>query len=136
MGSDGGYECYTLSGDNGCIAEARHRVAVFLDQARARHGPLISARATDLSQLVVSELVTNAHKYAPGPVEMELRMDADTLTVAVRDGDPTVPTARTSDPGRIGQHGLEIVKAVTKDLDIQRESAGKRITARIGLLDY
>ncbi|MFI5681274.1 hypothetical protein [Streptomyces cellulosae] len=28
----------------------------------------------DLNQLVVSELVTNARKYAPGPVLMELRI--------------------------------------------------------------
>jgi anti-sigma regulatory factor (Ser/Thr protein kinase) len=89
----------------------------------------------DLTQLVVSELVTNARKYAPGPVLMELRVTADTVDVTVWDSDPTVPTARTADPGRIGQHGLEIVAAVTEELSIQQESVGKRITARIALPD-
>ncbi|MGX1471306.1 UNVERIFIED_CONTAM: hypothetical protein RKD50_000114 [Streptomyces canus] len=36
---------------------------------------------------------------------------------------------------RIGQHGLEIVKAVTGDLFIEQEPVGKRITARIALSD-
>ncbi|MFD3844165.1 ATP-binding protein, partial [Streptomyces sp. NPDC058642] len=30
-----------------------------------------------------------------------------------------------------GQHGLEIVKAVTEDLFIEQEPVGKRITARL-----
>ncbi|WP_443070643.1 hypothetical protein [Streptomyces sp. SLBN-115] len=33
----------------------------------------------------------------------------------------------------IGQHGLEIVKAVTEDLSVRQEPVGKRITARIAL---
>ncbi|MFE4630924.1 ATP-binding protein, partial [Streptomyces mirabilis] len=56
---------YALEGDDGCIAEARHHAVVFLDQARADHHLPVSARARDLTQLVVSELVTNALKYAP-----------------------------------------------------------------------
>ncbi|MFB7085863.1 ATP-binding protein [Streptomyces sp. NPDC056296] len=135
VGSNAGHECYVLSGDDGCIAEARRHVAAFLDQAHTRDALLVSARATEVSQLVVSELVTNARKYAPGPVMMELRIDADTVEVIVRDRNPTVPTARAPDPGRIGQHGLEIVKAVTTEFDIQQEIAGKRITARIALPD-
>ncbi|MEU9187386.1 ATP-binding protein [Streptomyces sp. NPDC048484] len=126
---------YALGGDHGCIAEARHQAVAFLNRARADHRLPVSARAMDLTQLVVSELVTNARKYAPGPVLMELRITADSVDVTVWDSDPTVPTARTADPGRIGQHGLEIVKAVTEDLSIRQEPVGKRITARIALPD-
>jgi anti-sigma regulatory factor (Ser/Thr protein kinase) len=82
---------------------------------------------------VVSELVTNACKYAPGPVLVELRINAHGVDVVVWDSDPTVPAARAADPDRIGQHGLEIVKAVTEDLFIEQEPVGKRITARIAL---
>ncbi|MFF1721131.1 ATP-binding protein [Streptomyces sviceus] len=53
--------------------------------------------------------------------------------VVVWDSDPAEPAARAADPGRIGQHGLEIVKAVTEDLFIEQEPVGKRITARIPL---
>ncbi|WP_369214025.1 ATP-binding protein [Streptomyces flavofungini] len=122
-----------LAGDDGCIAEARHFATSFLDQARTGHEVSVSARAQDLTQLVVSELVTNALKYAPGPVLMDLRIDDGTVEVAVWDSDPTVPAARESDPGRIGQHGLEIVMRITDHLSVQRESVGKRITARLPL---
>ncbi|WP_399040783.1 ATP-binding protein [Streptomyces sp. 3330] len=126
---------HALGGDDGCIADARHHAAVFLDQAGAEHQLTVSARARDLTQLVVSELVTNARKYAPGPVLMELRLTAHAVDVVVWDSDPTVPSARPADPDRVGQHGLEIVKAVAEDLFIEQQPVGKRITARIALAD-
>ena len=126
---------YALEGDAGCIADARHHAVAFLDQAHAGHHLAVPQRARELTQLVVSELVTNALRHAPGPVLMELRINARAVDVVVWDSDPAVPAARTADPGRIGQHGLEIVKAVTEDLFIEQEPVGKRITARIALSD-
>ncbi|MFD6174797.1 ATP-binding protein [Streptomyces coeruleorubidus] len=124
---------YALDGDDGCIADARHHAAAFLEQASKDHHLTVSARAKDLTQLVVSELVTNARKYAPGPVLVELRLTDRAVEIVVWDSDPTVPAARAADPGRVGQHGLEIVKAVTENLSIEQEPVGKRITARIAL---
>ncbi|WP_079141526.1 ATP-binding protein [Streptomyces sp. LUP30] len=126
---------YALGGDDGCIADARHHAAAFLKKAGADHRLLVSDRVRDLTQLVVSELVTNARKYAPGPVLMELRIQAGSVDVVVWDSEPTVPAARGVDPGRIGQHGLEIVKAVAESLVVERRPVGKRITARISLVD-
>ncbi|QGV82428.1 ATP-binding protein [Streptomyces ficellus] len=124
---------YSLGGDDGCIAEARHHATAFLDKADTARVAAVSARARDLTQLVVSELVTNARKYAPGPILMQLRITDATVDVIVWDSDPTAPEARAADPGRIGQHGLEIVKAIAEDLHIRQEPVGKRITARIAL---
>ncbi|WP_234443276.1 ATP-binding protein [Streptomyces cellulosae] len=126
---------YALDGEGGCIADARHHADALLEKAHADHDLPVSARARDLTQLVVSELVTNALKYAPGPVLMELRISAHAVDVVVWDSDPTVPVARAADPDRIGQHGLEIVKAVTEWLFTEQEPVGKRITARIALCD-
>ena len=126
---------YALDGGDGCIADARHHAVAFLDRARADHRLPVSARTRDLAQLVVSELVTNALKYAPGPVLMELRITAHAVDVVVWDSDPTVPAARPADPDRIGQHGLEIVKAVTAELFVEQEPVGKRITARLLLAE-
>nr|WP_223146328.1 ATP-binding protein [Streptomyces apricus] len=123
-----------LEGDSYCIAEARHLAAGFLTEAQAEHGLPVTARAMDLTQLVVSELVTNAMKYAPGPVLLDLRIVGGTLEVSVWDSDPVLPIARAADPGRVGQHGLEIVMAVCEGFEVQREPVGKHITARIALL--
>ncbi|OIJ65995.1 ATP-binding protein [Streptomyces mangrovisoli] len=126
---------HALTGNDGCIADARHRVTAFLEQAVTAHRLTVSDRVRDLTRLVVSELVTNARKYAPGPILMELAIDADHVEVTVWDSDPTVPTPRGADPGRIGQHGLEIVQAVTESLRIERGPVGKRVTARLALAD-
>ncbi|MFE4968621.1 ATP-binding protein [Streptomyces sp. NPDC056660] len=124
-----------LEGDGACIAQARHLAAGFLVDARSGQGVPVSQRAVDLTQLVVSELVTNARKYAPGPVLMELRIMGEVLEVVVWDSDPVLPVARASDAGRVGQHGLEIVMAVAQGVEARREPVGKRITARIALAD-
>ncbi|MGW2836068.1 ATP-binding protein, partial [Streptomyces sp. NPDC001286] len=55
-------------GDGEDIARARHLAAGFLARVQADYGLPVSQRVLDLTQLVVSELVTNARKYAPGPV--------------------------------------------------------------------
>ncbi|MFF5433033.1 ATP-binding protein [Streptomyces griseofuscus] len=85
--------------------------------------------------MVVSELVTIALKYAPGPVLRDLRITGEMVEFVVCDCDPVLPFARAADVGRVGQHGLEIVMAVVQGFETQREPVGKRITARIALLD-
>nr|WP_107416462.1 ATP-binding protein [Streptomyces antibioticus] len=124
-----------LAGDDSCIAQARHLAADFLVSARSGQGVPVSQRAVDLTQLVVSELVTNARKYAPGPVLMELRIMGEVVEVVVWDSDPVLPVARVSEAGRVGQHGLEIVMAIAQGVEARREPVGKRIAARIALAD-
>ncbi|MEU1535301.1 ATP-binding protein [Streptomyces fagopyri] len=124
-----------LEGDGADIARARHLAARFLNRGRNEHGLKVSQRGMDLTQLVVSELVTNARKYAPGPILVDLRIDGDVIEVAVWDSDPLLPAARAADAGRVGQHGLEIVVAVAVGFEARQEAVGKRITARIPLTD-
>ncbi|KOX24730.1 regulator [Streptomyces sp. NRRL F-6491] len=124
---------YAWDEGEGLTAEARDHATAFLEKARTVWGVPVSARATELTRLVVSELVTNARRHAPGPVLLQLRIVAGTVDVVVWDSEPTVPEAHAADPDRIGQHGLEIVKAVAQDLRVRREPVGKRITARIDL---
>lgn len=124
-----------LEGDGTCIARARHLAADFLERGRSEYGLTFSQKVADLTQLVVSELVTNARKYAPGPALMDLRIDDGAVVVSVWDSDPVLPVARAADVGRVGQHGLEIVMAVAQGFEAQRERVGKRITARLALAD-
>ncbi|WP_443052678.1 ATP-binding protein [Streptomyces sp. NBC_00299] len=61
-------------------------------RTQVKYGVAVSQRALDLT-LVVSELVTNARKYAPGPVPMHLRLDGDVVDVEVWDSDPVLSVA-------------------------------------------
>ncbi|EFE65098.1 MULTISPECIES: ATP-binding protein [Streptomyces] len=113
------------------IADARHLAAEYLAMPGDGRARALSDSVVQAVQLVVSELVTNAVKYGSGPVELSLVLEADVVIVTVRDGDTTLPSPRPANPDRVGQHGLEIVLALCQDVDIRREPAGKRITARI-----
>ncbi|MFE2536772.1 hypothetical protein [Streptomyces sp. NPDC059371] len=53
----------------------------------------------------------------------------------MRDSARAQPIVREVDPLRGGQHGLEIVRAVTRKIQVQVEPSGKRVTARIALGD-
>lgn len=124
-----------LDGQGPCIAEARHLAAGFLNRARTERGVAVSQRAVEVTQLVVSELVTNAQKYAAGPILLDLRILGELVEVQVWDSDPVLPVARAADAGRVGQHGMEIVMAVCEGFEAMREPVGKRLTARLALTD-
>ncbi|WJV51068.1 ATP-binding protein [Streptomyces flavofungini] len=117
------------------IGAARDLARSFLTDIQAVHGTPVSVRVLSTVQLVVSELVTNARKYAPGPCLLTLEARGGTVDVTVWDSEPALPAILPADPGRIGQHGLEIVMAVCQSLHVQREPVGKRITTAISLTD-
>ncbi|MQS10396.1 ATP-binding protein, partial [Streptomyces alkaliphilus] len=120
-----------LDGIAGDIARARHLTADFL--TRPHPDPAPTPRVVELARLVVSELVTNACKYAPGPLVMELRLTGATLRIEVRDSAPMPPIARAADPTRVGRHGLEIVTALTEGVEVRPETNGKRVIAHLPL---
>ncbi|CAL9603182.1 hypothetical protein SUDANB58_05480 [Streptomyces sp. enrichment culture] len=126
---------YSVTFERGAlrVADARHWAVERLAGSHDGREPSLPPRVVEAAQLVVSELVTNAIKYGSGPVELSLTITDDCLSVTVRDGDTTLPTPRPADPSRVGQHGLEIVAALSRDIDIRREPSGKRVTAHIAL---
>jgi anti-sigma regulatory factor (Ser/Thr protein kinase) len=93
----------------------------------------VPGRVAATVQLVVSDLVTNAGKYAPGPCLLTLGMVDGCVEVSVWDSSTTFPTVMPPDPARIGQHGLEIVMSVCSRFTVQSEPVGKRITAAVTL---
>lgn len=117
------------------IAEARHAARRFMTDVQAVHGIPVSERAMSAVELVVSELMTNVYKYAPGPCLLDLEVSDGTVEISVWDTDPILPVACAGDPGRVGQHGLEIVIALCRSFEIRREPVGKRVKAEIGLTD-
>ncbi|MEU6994120.1 ATP-binding protein [Streptomyces sp. NPDC046465] len=117
------------------IAVARGMARDFLASLQSLHGLPVSARVVGMIQLVVSELVTNARKYAPGPCLLTLGVGEGAVEVTVWDSSATMPVVLAPDASRIGQHGLEIVTAVCRSFEVHREPVGKRIKAAVVLAD-
>jgi two-component sensor histidine kinase len=113
------------------IAQARHLAAVFLTKMRDDYGIPVASTAVEIVQLIVSELVTNARKYAPGPALLRLRITGPLLRVELWDSNPVLPTPKAPDPERIGQHGLEIVTALARAVTVEQTPGGKRITVDV-----
>jgi anti-sigma regulatory factor (Ser/Thr protein kinase) len=117
------------------IAAARAMARNLLMSLQAEHGLPVSERAMGVVQLLVSELVTNARKYAPGPCLLTLEVCAGAVEVTVWDSSTTLPAVQAPDTNRIGQHGLEIVMALCRSFEVHREPVGKRIKATVVLTD-
>lgn len=117
------------------VSAARDFARSFLLEVRDEHRIPVSGHAMSAVELVVSELITNTRKYAPGPGRLTLRVRNGCAEVTVRDGNPEAPRVLPPDPRRVGRHGLEIVAAVSRTFEVHREPTGKRITAAIGLTD-
>lgn len=95
---------WTWSGHSPCGKPAAGARRV----GRCGHGGVRAVSGSAVDRAAWTEIRSSA----PGPVLMDLRVPARVLDVVVWDSDPTDPAARAADSERVGQHGLEIVKAV------------------------
>ncbi|WP_326573698.1 ATP-binding protein [Streptomyces sp. NBC_00487] len=124
---------YTAAWDtaDASIAEARAAVRTLLVQAG--HHP--DHRPSQDAQLVVSELVTNALRHAPGPggLALEVTPDAALLRIAVSDSSPRPPEVRAHDARRVGGHGLYLVSRLCDQLQTVALETGKQIVAYLHL---
>ncbi|MEU3254850.1 ATP-binding protein [Streptomyces sp. NPDC006997] len=114
--------------------DARQTLRAFLGRALPASAPrpLRAGLAVD-AILVVSELVTNAVRHAPGPCAMTLELSADDLTISVWDTSATAPTVNPRDPHRVGGHGLYLVHTVSDRVAVTVNGTGKWISARLRL---
>lgn len=123
----------TYDGGPGTVAAARAFVSDFLGTARSYPGSPATAAVADAVRLVVSELVTNAAKYAPGPCLLDLELTGDEIRVTVWDTEPALPVPHGSDPERVGRHGLEIVLALSRRYSVEGRAGGKCVRAALAL---
>nr|WP_237518989.1 ATP-binding protein [Streptomyces sp. SID5910] len=87
----------------------------------------------DTARLVVSELVTNALRHAPGPCRLVLTLVDDGVEIAVSDTGEAFPTFLPRDPRRVGRHGLEIVTRLCDEVITKPHPTGKTVFARLPL---
>ncbi|CAM5258691.1 non-specific serine/threonine protein kinase OS=Streptomyces tendae OX=1932 GN=F3L20_19350 PE=3 SV=1 [Streptomyces tendae] len=121
------------SGTPPTAARARAEADALL--SALQHQIPVARRAADDVRLVVSELLTNTARHAPGPGRLEFQ-SADRgrmVRITVWDTSPAMPLFRPTDPHRVGGHGLEIVEALSSRLRVRRTRGGKQITAELHL---
>ena len=111
-------------------ALARSAVKVFASQAG------LGGVSDDLA-LVVSELVTNAIRYAQPPVELEVGFEVDDhlVTVAVRDGDPGRPGPVDAPADAEGGRGLLLIDLLASERGVRPDPPGKTVWAVLPLAD-
>jgi serine phosphatase RsbU (regulator of sigma subunit)/anti-sigma regulatory factor (Ser/Thr protein kinase) len=113
-----------------------HRIAFQLesDYAAVRHArslirdPLKRWGLEDLidsSELLVSELVTNAIKYANGEVMLRLILEPDSLVCEVHDSSPALPRVLQVDKDAENGRGLHVVSQVAAKWGMRRTATGK-----------
>ena len=108
---------WTLSGDLTSAREARRLVVKPLKKWQL--GALMP-----ITQLLASELVTNAIRYAEGPVTLRLICE-DTLVCEVADSAPALPRLWDASGDDERGHGLQIVSRLSHRWGSRRTPAGK-----------
>ncbi|MDV9177509.1 SpoIIE family protein phosphatase, partial [Streptomyces sp. W16] len=78
----------------------------------------------DTTELMVSEVVTNAVRYASRPISLRL-LRTDVLRCEVTDDSPQVPRMREAGPGDEGGRGLFLVDRLAQRWGATRLSTGK-----------
>ena len=91
--------------------------------------------ASFTTELVVSELVTNAIRYGSHPIRLRLIHGASTLTCEVSDTSHTAPHLRRAKTWDEGGRGLLLVAQLTEHWGSRYTPEGKTIWAELGLLD-
>jgi serine phosphatase RsbU (regulator of sigma subunit)/anti-sigma regulatory factor (Ser/Thr protein kinase) len=80
----------------------------------------------DSSELLVSELVTNAIKYAKnGEVTLRLILEPESLVCEVHDSSPALPRVLQVDKDAENGRGLHVVSQVAAHWGVRRTAAGK-----------
>ncbi|MFF8844146.1 SpoIIE family protein phosphatase [Streptomyces sp. NPDC015127] len=117
----GHYACWDLPADPAVVAEARRRAAAQLEEWGL-------GEAVFTTELVVSELVTNAIRYGGGPIQLRLIRDT-ALVCEVSDGSSTAPHLRRARAFDEGGRGLLLVASLTECWGTRYSPTGKTIWA-------
>jgi len=116
---------WTLTARPTAVAQARDLIRDRL-LAWGLHGH------ADVVELLVSELVTNALRYGIAPFGLRMTRGADSVTVEVSDGNPTVPRLRNVQVGDEGGRGLHLVDELSADWGVHSRTQGKTVWFTLG----
>ncbi|MFI8828552.1 ATP-binding protein [Streptomyces sp. NPDC053431] len=114
----------------GAAAQARQEVRRLAQEA-LRAGRPVDAAAEDDTVIVVSELVTNAVRYAGGECSLDLALRQDGIDIDVSDHSPAAPRPRQRAPGEEGGFGWGIITRLATDVTVSGHPDGKTVHAHI-----
>jgi anti-sigma regulatory factor (Ser/Thr protein kinase) len=77
------------------------------------------------TELLVSELVTNAYRYAEGAITLRLILEPDSLVCEVHDTSPALPRVLQVDNDAENGRGLHVVSQLAQRWGTRRTPAGK-----------
>lgn len=88
--------------------------------------------SADDGELIVSELVSNALRYAPHmPCLVVVRTDADHPVIEVHDHSSELPEKREPDLVSTHGRGLHVVEALCQEWDCVRSNSGKAVIVKL-----
>ncbi|MBV7697858.1 SpoIIE family protein phosphatase [Streptomyces sp. TRM70350] len=120
---------WDLPSDASVVAQARRRTA---DQLTAWG----LDEATFVTELMVSELVTNAIRYGRPPIQLRLIHENSTLICEVSDSSSTAPHMRRARTFDEGGRGLLLVAQLAQRWGTRHAPVGKTIWAEQSLAGY
>ncbi|MGD9484782.1 ATP-binding protein [Streptomyces sp. TRM70308] len=90
------------------------------------------ADGTDVVVLLVSEMVTNAHRHADSDAALCLSPSPDGVQVSVQDASPRRPVRRAPDlTSGTGGLGLQILERLASRWGVEPHDPGKRVWADV-----
>ncbi|MGH9225837.1 MAG: ATP-binding protein [Acidimicrobiales bacterium] len=111
----------SLSSSASSVGAARRFVR---DVLTSRHG---SEQVVDISELLTSEIVTNAIIHAvSGPV-LVVRITRGRVRIEVQDTSPAVPVRQFAGPMASSGRGMAIVDELARDWGVEHVPQGKRV---------
>jgi anti-sigma regulatory factor (Ser/Thr protein kinase) len=120
----------TFAADPGIMEVALPAAPTSAAQARRAFADFCARNAVppelaELGMLAISELVTNVFLHARTPTIVWAEYEADTLTVAVTDGETALPALLAPDEDREGGRGIALIDHLGDSWGLTRTGLGK-----------
>ncbi|GAA2969419.1 ATP-binding protein [Streptomyces enissocaesilis] len=122
-----------LAGTSDAPARARETATDFLAEAERVRGEATSAETSGAVLIVVSELVTNAVRHAPGLCTVRLTLHDEGVLIEVSDTSPVLPCPRAPDvTGASGGWGMQMITRLAGEIQtVPGPGPGKTIRTRL-----
>ncbi len=93
----------------------------------------LTGEAGEPTQLVVTELISNAIDHACAPIQLTVSFTGESVRVEVHDGAAEPPRPQPHDPLRARGRGLQMVDALSSRWGWTNDSTGKTVWADVSI---